>query len=399
MGVRRVLMFCPQFRPIVGGAERQAEKLSRALVRRGIEVKVVTPMLTPNVVDCEECDGLRIYRFPLFDLCRRFPGIRNVGPVNLLLIRSQVFAAMSKHLGGVDLVHLHIAAPLTAFAMQAARSVRVPTICKVATAGDKTDLGELSQIGFGGGILRRSMVRHLDRWIATTEAVREALLQWNVSGDRIVCIPNGVDIVPAEAQKKIPIVARRFLYLGRISLNSQRDMVTLLDSFDRLCEKYPDAELALVGDGDLFQKTAVLVRGARHGSRIKMPGVRAPDDWLKWADCFVLPSVKEGLSNALLEAMAHGIPCIANDIPANREVLDDGAAGMLVPVGNVEALADAMCMLATVPNAAAEFGRSGNSRVREAYSIESVADRYSHLYEELLKGYEFCGDNHNGIDG
>ncbi|PZO06774.1 MAG: hypothetical protein DCF27_12115 [Lysobacteraceae bacterium] len=382
---RSVLMFCPQFRPIVGGAERQAEKLSKALVQKGVRVAVLTPQFVAGTPAYEEDAGVAIHRFPLFDLCKRFPRVRGLGPLNLLLIRAQVIRAMNRHLQGVDVVHTHIASPMTAFAMQAAKRRQVPTLCKVAMAGVKSDLSELTAIGSGGRWLGSVMIKRLDRWVATTQAVADTLLEWHVPPERITCIPNGVDLPVLNRHSPKSGAARRFLYLGRLSVTAQRDVGALIRAFDRLAAQSPEVELALVGDGDLYQGTADLVSKCRHRDRIQLPGLQDPERWLRWADCFVLPSRREGLSNALLEAMAQGLPCIANDIPPNREVLADGAAGVLVPVGDEAQLFEAIRRMANDAAHVHAMRIAAFGRVRAQYGIEFVASRYVALYEEIIR--------------
>lgn len=379
-------MFCPQFRPLVGGAERQAEKLARALAQKGVRVTVVTPRLTPDSPLSEDVQGVAIRRFPLFDLVRRFPGARGLGPLNLLQTRIQVMRAMNRHLQGVDVVHAHIASPVTAFAIMAARRRGVPVLCKVATAGARSDLDEVAGIGFGGLSLARSMVRDLDCWVATTRAVSESLARWRVPGERVALIPNGVELPVLEKPSGDSTAARRFLYLGRLSTNTWRDVPALVRAFDRLASVSPDVELALVGDGDLYQETAGLVAQCHHRDRISMPGLQAPEPWLRWADSFVLPSRREGLSNALLEAMSHGLSCIANDIPPNREALSEGEAGVLTPVEDEQALFEAMARMAGDGPHAEAMRAAALSHARTHFSIESVADRYIALYERLTLG-------------
>ncbi len=380
--IRSVLMFCPQFRPIVGGAERQAEKLSKALVRCGLRVRVLTPRLAEGTPAYEEDSGVEIHRFPLFDLSKKLP-VHGIGPLNLLSIRAQTMRAVSRHIGDLQIVHAHIASSLVAFAMQAAQGHGVPVLCKAATGGLKSDLGELAAIGSGGPSLVRVMIQRLDCWVATTQAVRDSLLDGGVSPEKIATIPNGVELPPVRNPRR-PEPARRFLYLGRLSTNTQRDVPALVRAFDRIADELPDAELAIAGDGDLYGETAALAAKARNKARIQMPGTQPPAPWLDWAHCFVLPSRYEGLSNALLEAMACGLPCIANDIPPNREVLDAGHAGILVPVGDEEQMTSAMLRVATDENLASELGNTAFQRVREFYGIEAVAGRYMQLYELLL---------------
>ncbi|MBK7727065.1 MAG: glycosyltransferase [Gammaproteobacteria bacterium] len=104
----------------------------------------------------------------------------------------------------------------------------------------------------------------------------------------------------------------RFLYLGRLAAGA-RDVPTLIRAFDRLVAADPTIELAVVGGGDLFDETQALIHACAARGSICCR-VSTSRRWLIWADC--RPAFRmEGLSNALLEAMAHGLACIANDIP------------------------------------------------------------------------------------
>lgn len=381
-----VLMFCPQYTPMVGGAERQAEKLARTLVKKGVRVTVLTPWLTDDTPLCEEVQGVAIRRFPLTYLSRSFPAVRGLGPASLLQIRVQVMREVSRHLKDVDVLHAHTASPVTAFAVQAARRRGVPAVCKIAATGAKSDLGEILKIGVGGRRVALSMIRNLDRWIATTDAVADSLARWSVPPNRVARIPNGVELPVLANLVEFAGTAKRFLYLGRLSTNALRDVPTLIQAFDRLASQSPDVELAIVGDGDLYDQTLSLVARCRHRDRILTPGLQPPEPWLRWADCFVLPSRWEGLSNALLEAMSYGLACIANDIPSNREVLSNGEAGVLTPVEDEHALFAAMKQLTEDPSHAGALRSAALAHARARFSIESVADRHIALYENLISG-------------
>jgi glycosyltransferase involved in cell wall biosynthesis len=177
---------------------------------------------------------------------------------------------------------------------------------------------------------------------------------------------------------------RLFLYMGRLSTNAQRDIPTLVRAFDRLASNCPEVELAIVGGGELFEETRRLAQSCAVRDRIHLPGFDQAEKWLGWADCFVLPSRREGLSNALLEAMAAGLPCIANDIPPNREALDDGNAGVLVPVEDCDALVEAMRALVEDEAKARSFALRAFERAQRCYSITAVANSYALLYASLV---------------
>jgi len=387
-----VLMFCPQFRPLVGGAERQAEKLATALVEAGCHVAILTPRLDPNSPAMEEPNGVTIERFPFTDLSRHYH-VPGVALLNIPYILWQIAQAIRPRLKDAHVLHCHIAELQTAGAALAGCMAGVPVLCKVATAGERSDLGKIENTGSSGWLVAWLTRAVIGTWVATTAAVVDALVQAGVKPGRIAQIPNGVELPTELSTRSFPYRVSHFLYLGRLSENSERDIPTLVRAFDRVATKHADVELAIVGDGDLFEKTRRLAESFAARNRIHMPGFDQPEKWLAWADCFVLPSRREGLSNALLEAMAVGLPCIANDIPPNREVLDDGEAGLLVPVENCNALEAAMRDMVEDNGKARNFALRARERVEQCYSINSTAAQYVNLYKSLVarreKGFLF----------
>jgi L-malate glycosyltransferase len=376
-------MFCPQFRPLIGGAERQVEKLAAKLVETGCRVTILTPRIDPNSPDCEEMNGVTIERFPLTDLACRYP-VRGIALLNIPYIIWQVARAVWPRLQEVNLLHCHLASLQTAGVALAGRIAHVPVLCKAATADHHSDLGEIKKTGASGWLVAWLARASIQTWVATTVAVEDALVRAGVKPANIARIPNGVEL-PDDLNSDGQIDRiRRFLYLGRLSKTAQRDVPTLIRAFDRMATKHPDLELAIVGGGDLFDETKRLAQTCIWQDHILLPGFDCPEKWLAWADCFVLPSRLEGLSNALLEAMAAGLPCIANDIPPNREVLDNGKAGVLVPVENCDALEAAMREMVEDHGKARCFARNARERAEQYYSMKSVAARYVNLYESLL---------------
>lgn len=377
-----VLMFCPQFRPAIGGAERQAEKLAEKLIQAGYRVAIVTPRVDPDSPDREEVGGLVVERFPLRDLSRSCH-VPCVGLLNLFYILWQVGRAVRARLKGVQILHCHMGSLETLGAALAGYTMGVPVLCKAATADERSDLGKIENTGSTGRLVAWMMRRAIGTWVATTAPVVEALVRAGVSPDGIKRIPNGVALSDIRQLASPARQVRHFLYLGRLSMTADRDVPTLIRAFARLAATHPDIELAIVGAGDLFEETKQLIAACGVPQRIVTPGFDQPEKWLAWADCFVLPSRREGLSNALLEAMAAGLPCIANDIPPNREVLAGGRAGVLVPVEDCDALHAVMQAMVVDESMARSFAVSAKQRVEQFYSIESVASRYGRLYRTL----------------
>jgi len=105
---------------------------------------------------------------------------------------------------------------------------------------------------------------------------------------------------------------------------------------------------------------------------------------LRLLDLFVLPSLGEGISNTVLEAMATGLPVIATDVGGNPELVEDGVNGRLIPVGDTKALAGIMEQLVWQPGLLQSMGRHSLAKVRAEFDWDKTVDRYLAVYDELL---------------
>lgn len=387
----RVLMFCGQFWPRIGGAERQALGLSRALMRRGCQVEVLTPQLDNSWPLRDEIEGININRFPFVDLTKRLRGVRGLGLLNTLVMGMQVRQAVGRHINQFDILHAHIAWPMVAYAGKAAQVRHKKIICKVAAGGRAFDLDTLRQTSPLGSTLARSLLVMVDAWIAISKEIRSNIEKELSQTSRIVSIPNGVEI-PSRLELPGRNVARRFLYLGRLARTAYKDYKTLLRAFNELAGQFQDCQLKIVGGGELESEVLDFLHSLPHArSRTELVGFSDPVPWLQWADVLIHPSMAEGMSNTLLEGMAHGLVCIANDIPPNREVLGEGEAGILVPVGDTNALVQVMRRLATGPGECTQWRERGRNRVEKVYAMDRITDDYLRLYANLLNQVSYLG--------
>jgi glycosyltransferase involved in cell wall biosynthesis len=144
--------------------------------------------------------------------------------------------------------------------------------------------------------------------------------------------------------------------------------------------------------GSCWSATAPVQRSARDAGASGvadlawLPGERNDvPDILRGLDCFVLPSLSEGFSNTILEAMASGLPVIATNVGGNRELVDDKITGELVPAADPHALAQKMLGYARDRDAARTAGRHGRARVEREFSLDAMVGRYRALYDRLLR--------------
>lgn len=143
--------------------------------------------------------------------------------------------------------------------------------------------------------------------------------------------------------------------------------------------------LVMVGEGPLRAECQALLGAAGVGPLAWLPGERDDvPDVMRGLDCFVLPSMAEGISNTILEAMACGLPVLATAVGGNVELVDDGVTGALVAGADVDALAAGLVAMAADPARAAAMGLAGRARVEQHFSLRSMVSAYQGLYDKLL---------------
>ena len=152
-----------------------------------------------------------------------------------------------------------------------------------------------------------------------------------------------------------------------------------------MLDRIPGARFVLVGDGP---ERAALARQAHNlgiADRVALRGLVAQGaDVLSEMSVFALPSHVEGMSNALLEAMAAGLPVVATDVGGNGEVMVAGETGLLVPPRDPDALAEALVLLLKDPERARAMGAAGRARVEQSFTVEQMVARLQTLYTSSL---------------
>lgn len=178
----------------------------------------------------------------------------------------------------------------------------------------------------------------------------------------------------------------RHYLLGVGRLHPDKGFDVLIDAYARLAGRFPDWDLLILGEGDERARLAAQAEAAGLAGRVYMPG-RGGNvaDWYESADLYVLSSRFEGLSNTLLEAMASGLAPVSFDCDTGpREIVREGVDGLLVrPVGQADALADALAGLMSDPQARARLAAEAVT-TRERFSAARVLGLWQQLFDDAL---------------
>lgn len=254
------------------------------------------------------------------------------------------------------------------------------------------DIGEIRGKRSRYRMLRKLYNPFVSRYIAVSTEQAALCKQAGVAPERVHLIPNGVDTARFRPRRTgdaapdgFPFQPGHHWVIGTVGRQADiknpmllvEAFVTLVQSGEAGAER---ARLALVGDGPLNKQIAARMRQAGMESLLWLPGVRSDvPDILRALDCFVLPSLSEGTSCALQEAMASSLSVVATAVGGNADVLEHGRCGDLVPSGDVQALASQL-----LKNCQAGIGNpqraAALASVQERYSLDRVIQRYSEVF-------------------
>ncbi len=387
----RICLCVSLFRPSLGGAERQAERLAQTLATRGYHVTVITQRL-PETEQEEEMEGVHIVR-----AIRTWNRGALFGLSYVLTLAWYLF----RHRRSFDLIqatYLYLDA-FTALALR--RFLRKPVILRPACGGIYGDLARLPTLRFWPlfpswdrpihTLILRTMQR-ADAVIALSNELADELQRAGFSSKCIVRIPNGVDhrrFIPTDSatrrvrQASLGLAGPVLTFIGR--LHTQKDLGTMLRAASHLRNRWPNLHVVVVGEGPEERTLHSLAIQLGLKEQVMFAG-GVPDvtPFLVATDVFVHPSRAEGMPGALLEAMATGLPCVATRIGGTIDVISDGTDGLLVEPGDVEGMAAAVARLLADPELAASLGTAARRTVEAHFTMETIAKSYETLYERLI---------------
>ncbi len=372
----RVLKLVPTL--MCGGTENQFMTLSRSLDTRRFDVELACLRRQgPHVAEAEQLGmPLREYAIPTFLSARA--------------VAQQ--ARLARHIvrRRVEIVHAYNFYG-NVFAIPPARLAAVPVV--IASIRDRGPYLTPMQIR-----VQQYMCRLATRVLVNAEAVRHWLLDQGYDPARIVVIPNGVDLSHFDRPVD-PDVLRRDLGLAPgvtlvtvvSRLNHLKGIEHFLEAAAIVATEFPDAHFLVVGEtglddarymtvlSDLAARLGIGHRVHFTGRRSDVPAV------LKSTTVSVMPSLDEALSNVVLESMAAGTPTVATRVGGTPEAVTDGVTGLLVPPGDIPAMAEATCHILRHPGLATALGQAARRRIDERYSVDRMVEATQQLYVDLLR--------------
>jgi glycosyltransferase involved in cell wall biosynthesis len=377
----RILFVVDGFYPATGGAEKQVRTLARAFAAAGHTVEVVAPQLDAKLPTADAVDGLTLTRLA-------YPHIKAVGA---LILCARYGLWVWRRRDDFDAIHINMAKNLAAVSGLLRPFLPSTVTVKISGAWE-----------FDGGLLDPKLrsrpaqrfynwcVRRVDNIQCVSEYTRQSLRAAGYPEASLLMIPNAVDLTRFTPRARKPDGVVNVAYVGRI--RPVKGVSVLVDAWPKVAAQGNNARLLIAGDGAERGALAETARASGVGDTVEFLGeVTDVPGVLARADIYVQPSFQEGLPNAVLEAMAMGLPIVATRVSGNEDVVADGDNGLLVPPGDPEVLAAALRRLVADPALAARMGRRSREIVEARFSLAAVMNQLRDAYRKAPRSEAASG--------
>jgi glycosyltransferase involved in cell wall biosynthesis len=364
-------------RPAIGGMRAHVLQLAAGLRRYGFESELACPGDSDLVHDALEA-GLQVHPVPI------------VGPLrplrDLLAVISLAEVIRERK---PALIHAHGSKAALIARIATMFSRRTPT---VVTVHNQVLYGGVSKAMSRVYIsMERRLAKRTSRIVTVSDALRREMLDvYGLPEGLVTTIHNGLDLAPflargdrAASRERYGVPADALVFGLAARFAPQKALDVLVDAAAQVLSAQPRAWLVVAGDGPLLEVVRTRARATAVRDRMLFPGFEVDvPGLLSSLDVYVTSSVTEGLSLALVEAAAAGLPAVATRVGGNPEVVDDGVTGLLVAAGKSAPLAAAIARLLNDPALRKRMGEAGRARALSEFSEATMLERTAAVYGE-----------------
>jgi glycosyltransferase involved in cell wall biosynthesis len=390
-------VYLPEF----SGAALQGHRLAKELQNLGVHVQVLTGTHEKNLVGVDDMDGIVVHR-KLRDPHSTIGNVKYWRDLNQFV---------KTNAARVDLVHTHGFHPRVNIA---ARRAQLPIISKIT---NQTVDDPMAVLNRKGGAAKFKLYNFADAVVSTSQVLEGLCVRSGLQREKIIRLPNGVDhelFKPLSAGERVLLREKlhapqdKIILLTVGTVNYTKGLDALIQAIYRLDEPMKKRiRLWVVGpttnrDGansvqagfeEFVDKVKSMINEFGLQDIVQFKGRQQNvHEYMQAADLYIHPSRKEGQPNAILEAMACGLPVIANLLPGiTDEILQTGRYGYLVNVDNPRQFASAIRVLINNQFLRQRVGMQAREHVIKYYSIKQVAQRYVSLYSSIIHKNVFEG--------
>ena len=424
----RIYIVIATFLPGVGGAEKQALAQGRSLRQRGYETTIVTFRHDRTWPQHEVIEGVPVIRVAGMLLGDRRKLPRSLQKLLYLMAILVMGWTLWRHRQCYDILHVYQLTLLTLPVALVCRLTNTPMVIAVRSTGsseatrshNKLSLlagsldttvpwvqvdgranagGDLEGLaGLGKPALRftRSLL-HSTRAVVVvlSSRMKGSLAEHGFHLPDIELIPNGVDTAHFHPIRAGTSTGERAHVVVCISkLRYEKGIDVLLQAWYLAHKQAPQARLVIVGTGPLQNQLEYIAEALGIANSVEFAGLQSDiPAQLHRGSIAVLPSRWEGMPNALLEAMACGLPCVATRVSGSEDIIRHGVNGLLVENEDYQGMAQALLTLLTDSVLTQRYGQAARETIEKHFSLEQVIDRYVELYQRIIDHrWQIAGD-------
>lgn len=423
----RIYIVTATFLPWIGGAEKQAFAQARSLRERGYETTIITFRPRRTWLQYESIEGVPVIRVAGMLLEGREKLPKPLQKLAYLMAVLVMGWTLWRHRQRYDILHVYQLGLLTLPVAVVCRltgkqmlvAVRSADSGKATSSHNKASLlaGTLDattpwlqvderlhangRVKVGSDLevltgMGKPVVRFLSSLLHSNHAVvvvlssrmKGSLAEHGFNVPDVQLIPNGVDITrfkPTQVDSSSHEREQVVVCVSR--LRYEKGVDVLLQAWHLVHRQAPQAQLIIVGDGGLQFQLECMAKALGIANSVEFTGLQADvPTQLHRSGLAVLPSRWEGMPNALLEAMACGIPCVATRVSGSEDIIQHEVNGLLVESEDYQGMAQALLTLLHNPVLTRMYGQNARKTVETAYSLESIMDRYVELYQRIADG-------------
>jgi glycosyltransferase involved in cell wall biosynthesis len=385
----RVLMVTGAYHPEISSGGEQCRMMAQHLRDRA-NVAVMTTSVDAALPRHDQIDGIPVTRIRV--------DVRSA--VSRARALRRMIVDLSRLMKHTDVVHLHGYSAKNVIVTLAAKALGKPIVMTLHTAGHDEPDAIARQ-----GALARWAFRSVDRYSAVSSGLLDQYLAAGMPADRIALVPNGIDVdrfrpaTETEQRSLRDVLGLRrdrplIAFVGFFSHDKQPRV--LFDAWLQLQMSGIDTTLLFVGatESKYFEVDSTIAPSmhadampAGVADRLVFTGVtRDVPQYLRAADVFVLPSRREGLPVALLEAMACALACVASRLPGSTDtIIAHGRNGLLTPPGDAASLAEAIALLIRDDEQRRRLGAAARATIVDRFSSDKIADRWFEAYQSVAR--------------
>ncbi len=384
----RVLFFNYEYPPLGGGAGNATYFLLKEFAKiLDLEVDLVTASFDDKKHIQKVSDKVTVYQIPSGKTGETAQlHYQKKKDFILYTWRAFLFSRKLMKQHHYDLTHSFFTVPCGALSRYFRFSHKLPYIISLRGA-DVPGYSERFDSLYGKLLpLIKNIWRYAGQVVANSAGLKD-LAARNFSAEKISIIPNGVDTEEFQPQPELRPAGKFVITPGASRLTERKGLNYLIEAVKLIEKKYPQVELKIMGDGNAKEQLEAQVKELALEERVEFIG-RVPREkttaYYQAASVFVLPSLNEGMSNALLEAISCGLPVIVTDTGGTSELITDGEGGFIVEAKNSEQIAERLSRLIEDEALREKMG-AVNRRKAEEMSWTSVAQQYAELYQKVAK--------------